>query len=459
MPTTPSARLKAKREEKQAKAVEAEWREAAFGLRWLGDPEARALIQMFELAPWLLPIVQWPGKSLVEGLDFLLANGTAFTEDELAEILQLVDIRLQERQVEPAYLCGDNPCTTEELTVILSSLPAEYQNMISEPTLVVTLADYESRREEILEARQAFLTDLFLGSAMEANIPELSGMSDEAMAAFMLSLTRLETETWSPEHDVIGNPSVLLDQRGQQFFASIASQMHLIQSIFEQREIRLDGSARRVAGTSLGVPNIYMGQLDEAWEFHRHHELLDLDALRTERGILSYFPRDVNEDPFFAMRAFGLILNWIGARQRIGQGAGDKDFPAVDLDTADLESKFTRPSNEITAFSLALTRFTDAIDAAELIDLAESDRFRTMIEAVEGIDEAARQLGVEVVVGEDYLPISLTQAEEIVDALLKNPKATSDNKRVFCESIMLQQAYEQAKGRAELEKVLSTFGC
>ncbi|MDX2136924.1 MAG: hypothetical protein SF123_02425 [Chloroflexota bacterium] len=271
-------------------------------------------------------------------------------------------------------------------------------------------------------------------------------------------MTRLETDNWDPSLDLIGNPLASVTQRGQQLTGSIASQTYPFQWIFEQAEILAYGRSPRVAGAALGVPNIYIPQVDEAWSFHGDYELLNLESLRTERGILSYFPRDVNEDPFFAMRAFGLVLNWIGARQQINIGAGATDRPAIHSGTTDLASQFTRPASDISAFSLAVTRYTDAVDAVPFADIFSSDRFGMMISAVEGIDDAAHQLGVDVVIGEDFVPYTPRQARDIVETL-KGLDPNDDRRIMLCDSSMLQLAYEQAEGRSALENALTSVGC
>jgi hypothetical protein len=118
---------------------------------------------------------------------------------------------------------------------------------------------------------------------------------------------------------------------------------------------------------------------------------LNLGAFATDNGELA-----INQDPFFAMRGLALIMNWAGARQRIGSGAGNQDVPAIDAGNFG-ERNRTEP---ISAFSLVVTRYSDSVipddDPNAWSALRQSSELVKMIQAVEGTVSAAEQLGYTV---------------------------------------------------------------
>lgn len=328
----------------------------------------------------------------------------------------------------------------DQLMKIKNRLPSEY---------TVSLNWYDREYyQEIAEAHKLWLNNLFVSAAERANIQQYSGLSNDAAAAFMLSMVRLETDNWDTTTDTIlgtfDRPRITSNL--QFSLADIASHLPVIEGIQHFLDVQ-KGLSDRVSGVSFGVPNIYMGQFIEAWNFHLDTNAVNIESLGTERGILSHFPRDINEDPFFAMRGLNLILNWAGVRQRIVD-AGDKDSPAIRVNEENENFDIGHsPNGEVSAFSLAVTRYTDAVDAAGFKGIATSDRFSAMLAAVEGTPEAAAQLGLtvgrgsqyDINLGIDFIPYTDQQVKEIVDQL-RSVGSASDQPRGLSD-VEIQNKY------------------
>jgi hypothetical protein len=150
-------------------------------------------------------------------------------------------------------------------------------------------------------------------------------------------------------------------------------------------------------------------------------------------------------------------MNWVGARQQLKKGGGSENFPAI---TPMAFAGQKRPIEEISAFSLALTRYTDAVDAAVFSDpktfnsdLSNSDELWKWVDAVEGTDEAARMLGYsfgsensDIVIGVNFTPYTNNQAEALVKVLRERAITDERFRQAFCSATMLQKQYQALMG-------------
>lgn len=425
------------------------------GLHLLVEPEAIQIRNMLRDTPWLISAAMKLHKYPLEGFAFLLSTSLTLTNTELLMLLneQIPDIddplnsasNLSDAQIYNIYLAASD-YLQGDLAPNTGISPYDY--------IMANIPIPVEMRSQILEARQRYLNALFIQTAAETNLSELTNMSDQAMAAFMLSQTRLEPGNWDGNTDIIGygsnhpypQPIFVAGAQAAHFLATVSARFPFLRDVYRA----IDTNTTRLDGSSLGIPNIFPQMYFEALEF-ANRLVQNPDSYSADIGHfnLEVFSVDnvelaINHDPTFAMRGLALIMNWAGARQMINRGAGNTDIPAI------REGNFgiiTRDA-PVSAFSLAHTRYSDSVSGVGWSQVASSTEFIKMIEAVEGTYDAASRLGFsmgegesDIVLGRDFTPYTQEEAREIVHALV-----CSENLAVLDRSPLLQHTYEQYGG-------------
>lgn len=452
-------------------ARKAEYFDRDFGqnpvnLSWLveqiADPLLRTFTHKVISQPDIVLGVLDTSKSLDTGLNTILGlwrDGEQNSQSYQKALDRLLHI--SQAQEEPI---GGSEETEEILRQIWNALPGNYR---PDTMLYWTRETNHRFIQETVQARDMYLRDLFVGTSESINLPLLTNMSDLAMAAFMFSQARGENwnlSTNMPRPD----PGNVLGGLGSIVYTNPLA--YGIETLIERRAN--PHKTQRTAATSLGVANIYMGQLFEAVIFQSGLQTT-LGAYvepANSRLTFDYFDRltwsyaQIEDDPFEGIRSLNYIMNWAGARQQVNIGAGSRDFPAVTPETFSGEK---RSVEEVSAFSLAITRYTDSVDAEVFSstaifnrELTDSPELMKVVNSVEGTDDAARMLGYsfgdtgsDIVIGTDFIPYTNDQTLALVDALTERANRDPEAVRTLCSATMLRAQYRNITGVDALDTI------